>query len=162
MNRGDLKQSKRFAAPKERRDFLGMAAIGSAVAAVGTAMLGAIRLPMPSVFPESNSKQKLGPAKGFLTTDVTPLPEQRMWVFSSPEGLYAVSAVCTHLGCIVSRDEDGGYHCPCHGSRFDSEGTVVSGPAPRPLMYLQLSLAPDGQVVVDTQREVGPDVRLKV
>ncbi|GAB4297277.1 MAG: hypothetical protein Fur0034_07140 [Desulfuromonadia bacterium] len=44
----------------------------------------------------------------------------------------ALSLVCTHLGCTVSVGE-GEMVCPCHGSRFDREGGVLSGPAASPL-----------------------------
>ncbi len=158
----DLKKSERFADIEPRRDFLGLAAIGTAMLALGTALIGVLRLPMPSIFPESNPRVKLGPAGRFAGIEVTSLPENRLWIYSDPQGLYAVSAVCTHLGCIVSRDDDGGYFCPCHGSRFDDAGAVIAGPAPRALIYLELVLAPDGQLVVDQQKEVSPDVRLIV
>lgn len=47
---------------------------------------------------------------------------------------HAVSAVCTHLGCIVGfNDADSTWDCPCHGSRFDINGYILSGPAVRPL-----------------------------
>lgn len=158
----DLETSKRFATPKERRDFLGLAAAWSAVAAVGVALLGALRLPMPSVFPESSTRVKLGPLAKFLSAEMTPLPEQRLWVYRDDGGLYAISSVCTHLGCIVQSDNAGGYHCPCHGSQFDRQGNVLSGPAPRPLKHLELAVSPDGQLVVDQQTEVESDVRLEV
>ncbi len=158
----DLETSKRFVKVPQRRDFLGLAAICSALVALGTALAGALRLPMPSVFPESNPRRKLGPVQKYLTVEVTPVPENRLWVFAEPDGLYAVSAVCTHLGCVVSRDDDGSYFCPCHGSEFDPMGRVIGGPAPRALIYLELSLSPDGQLVVDQQKEVPPDVRLVV
>ncbi len=158
----DLETSPRFQKPEERRDFLGLAAVWSAAAAVIVALIGALRLPMPSVFPESNSRVKLGPFEQFLASSVTAVPEHRLWIYSRPEGLYAISAVCTHLGCIVSAQEEGGFFCPCHGSRFDAEGKVVAGPAPRPLMYLDLNLSPDGQLVVDKQKEVSAEARLQV
>jgi glycine/D-amino acid oxidase-like deaminating enzyme/nitrite reductase/ring-hydroxylating ferredoxin subunit len=48
--------------------------------------------------------------------------------------LHCVSALCTHLGCVVSfNDAETAWECPCHGSRFAPDGTVVQGPANRPL-----------------------------
>lgn len=46
----------------------------------------------------------------------------------------AFSAVCTHMGCIVSQISNGTIDCPCHGSQFSiKDGSVVGGPAPGPL-----------------------------
>ena len=48
--------------------------------------------------------------------------------------VHAVSAVCTHMGCIVGWNEtDRTWDCPCHGSRFDLDGSVIEGPAVRDL-----------------------------
>jgi cytochrome b6-f complex iron-sulfur subunit len=158
---GDVSQSRRFEKPVERRDFLGMTAIGSAAGALAVAGLGAARLPMPSVFPESNSRVKLGPVERFLSTQITAVPDQRLWIYMDGDGLFAISAVCTHLGCLVSSNGDEGFFCPCHGSRFDARGKVTGGPAPKALMYLELSLSPDGQLVVDKQKTVAATERLK-
>merc|ERR1719316_1415117 len=50
---------------------------------------------------------------------------------------YGINAVCTHLGCVVPYNAvEKQFQCPCHGSRYDSTGKVVRGPAP-----LSLSLA---------------------
>ena len=160
--KSDLQESPRFETPQERRDFLGLSAIVSACVALAVALMGALRLPMPWVFPESNSRIKLGPTDLFQGITVTPFPEQRLWVYSDDDGLYAISAVCTHLGCVVSQRAQGGFFCPCHGSRFDARGNVVKGPAPKALLHLDLSVSPDGQLVVDLEKEVGPETRLTV
>jgi len=56
--------------------------------------------------------------------------------------LVALSAVCTHLGCIVQWEkEKQDFLCPCHGGRFSPEGTVVSGPPPKPLARLPFVVA---------------------
>jgi nitrite reductase/ring-hydroxylating ferredoxin subunit len=48
--------------------------------------------------------------------------------------LHALSARCTHLGCLVSFNAaERAWECPCHGSRFDIDGRVIQGPATRPL-----------------------------
>ena len=157
-----LESNPRFKAEHERRDFLGLGAAWSACTAVLIALAGALRLPIPAVFPESNSRQKLGAVDLFQGVAVTPFMKLRLWVFSDDLGLYAISAICTHLGCTVARQEDGEFDCPCHGSRFDPQGKVIRGPAPKALAHLQLSVSPDGQLVVDSQKDVGRDVRLKV
>ncbi|WP_413160782.1 FAD-dependent oxidoreductase [Capilliphycus salinus ALCB114379] len=50
----------------------------------------------------------------------------------------AISLTCTHQGCTVKRAEDGRFHCPCHGSIFESNGQVVSGPAERNLAQFKV------------------------
>jgi glycine/D-amino acid oxidase-like deaminating enzyme/nitrite reductase/ring-hydroxylating ferredoxin subunit len=48
--------------------------------------------------------------------------------------VHAVSAVCTHMGCILGwNDTDRSWDCPCHGSRFDLDGSIIHGPAVKPL-----------------------------
>jgi cytochrome b6-f complex iron-sulfur subunit len=63
---------------------------------------------------------------------------------SKPGEYVALSAVCTHLGCVVQwQAERGEFLCPCHAGRFSSTGSVLSGPPPRPLESLPLVIDGD-------------------
>jgi cytochrome b6-f complex iron-sulfur subunit len=62
--------------------------------------------------------------------------EERVALLREGETVYALSLVCTHLGCSVTVTADG-LVCPCHGSRFDRQGKVLHGPADRPLSLLE-------------------------
>lgn len=53
----------------------------------------------------------------------------------------AVTAICTHEGCIVSKYQSGTYGCPCHGSEFSTSGAVKSGPAALPLRQFSTQFA---------------------
>ena len=150
----ELHQTRRFQPAQSRRDFLGLAATWSAVVAFVMAMLGAMRLPMPSVFPESNSRVKLGRPKQFALGSTTYFPNHGLWLFRDEKGFHAISSVCTHLGCIAERAEDGQFHCPCHGSRFDAAGNVKGGPAPKGLVWVELGVSPEGWLVADTLKAV--------
>jgi nitrite reductase/ring-hydroxylating ferredoxin subunit len=152
----DIHSSERFKAPEARRDFLGLAAAWSAFAAFAMSLLGAMRLPMPSVFPESSSLVKLGRPQGFPAGSRTYFSQHRLWLFRGDQGFHAISSVCTHLGCVAERLESGAFLCPCHGSSFDSEGDVTGGPAPRGLVWVELGLSPEGQLTADTLSEVPP------
>jgi len=70
---------------------------------------------------------------------------ERCAVHRDPDGnLQAVSATCTHLGCVVHfNDAEPGWECPCHGSRFGTDGAVLHGPANRPLEPVDLALSGD-------------------
>jgi cytochrome b6-f complex iron-sulfur subunit len=158
-----LDESPRFSQEKTRRDWLGLAAAWSAITALTAALVGAMRLPMPAVFPESQSKVKIGPPDNYDKGSATHLREMGIWLHRADDGaMYAISAKCTHLGCIAKRDGEGNFLCPCHGSAFASDGKVTVGPAPGPLNWLELSVAPDGQLVVDQTRYVKQGTRLAV
>jgi Rieske Fe-S protein len=68
--------------------------------------------------------------------------EERVALVRKGEEVYALSLVCTHLGCTVTVADDG-LACPCHGSRFDRAGNVTRGPADRPLARLAVRRSGD-------------------
>lgn len=65
--------------------------------------------------------------------------DERLAVMRDDAGFYALSLVCTHLGCTVVVTENT-LSCPCHGSRFDRQGKVLSGPADRSLLRMHVEL----------------------
>jgi len=81
------------------------------------------------------------------------LQAYRIWVDRTPDRLFVIYARCTHLGCTPDwKAAENKFKCPCHGSGYDSEGVNFEGPAPRPMDRAQITLAPDGQIQVDTSR----------
>lgn len=134
-----------------RRDFLGLAAIWTSLLAIGTAVAGILRLPKPAVLPGPLRVYKLGDPAQFAVGSVTRMEAANFLLFRNEKGFHAISAVCTHLGCIVAHTEDAGFACPCHGSRFNEQGEVIGGPAPTGLPWLEISLSPDGQLQVNAE-----------
>lgn len=90
-----------------------------------------------------------------------PLGRQRVTIVRTDAGIAAISNTCTHLGCVVATTEIG-FDCPCHGSRFDGEGSVLGGPAPRPLPWFKVSLSPSGDLEIDTAEAVPQGTFLRV
>ena len=153
---------ERFEERIKRRDFLGLAALGSFFLTALVALLGIVRLPKPAVLPESASRFKIGFPEDFSMGARRFFEKRNVWIFRDVLGFYAMSATCTHLGCILSEKPGGGYKCPCHGSDFDERGLVLSGPAPRGMDWLEISMAADGRLMVDTGRIVNAGTRYNV
>ena len=145
-----------------RRRFL--AAVGSGalvVAGLGTTV-SAFQYLEPAVLFEEDTRIGVGRPEDIAVGTVLVLPRQRIYVVRSVEGFYALSATCTHLGCMTRYDRElSAFACPCHGSRFHLDGRVEQGPAPRALPRLQVSLD-RGVLVVDSSVHVGADSILKV
>jgi Rieske Fe-S protein len=77
-------------------------------------------------------------------------------------GVYGMSAVCTHEGCLLDDGADtiaAGLGCPCHGSTFDGNGIVTGGPARSPLQHYAVTIAADGSITVDGSQQVSASVR---
>ena len=89
------------------------------------------------------------------------LDQRRICIVRDGNKVAAISTTCTHLGCIVSLSETG-FACPCHGSRYDQDGNVTGGPAPKPLSWYQVQVAPNGELVVDKDYEISQGTYLTV
>jgi len=80
-------------------------------------------------------------------------------------GVYAMSAVCTHAGCLLDDSNStiaSGLSCPCHGSTFDGSGAVTGGPARSPLQHYAVTIASDGTITVDGSQAVSASTRAAV
>lgn len=167
---------RRDTTPGDRRDFLLKLGTGAGVAAITAQAAASLRSLVPNVSYDAPTTVKLGAPTDF-PDGIKFLPDERLFVFRTGNTFHAVSAVCTHLGCTVRAEalsnpqttSVGGtevrlthrFLCPCHGSEYKGDGSNVSGPAPKPLAWYRLSVAPDdGQLVVDLADEVGTDFRL--
>lgn len=151
-------------ADSTRRRLLQALGLGVTGAAVGVPLALSARSLWPNALYEAPRRFKAGRPEAF-TEGATFLADQRVFVFREGKDLFCLSAVCTHLGCTVQQVRAGPgleFHCPCHGSRYRADGTNYSGPAPKPLAYHPLELAPDdGQVVVDLADTAEKARRLK-
>jgi Rieske Fe-S protein len=80
-------------------------------------------------------------------------------------GLYAMTITCTHQGCdleAVGTGNTARLDCPCHGSRFDQNGSVINGPAEAPLAHFAVELDSNGNIVVHGGTRVDAAVRVAV
>ena len=83
------------------------------------------------------------------------LGTHKIWIVRDHEGIYALYARCTHLGCIPSWvPAIRKFKCPCHGSGFAMDGTNLEGPAPTPLERFRIFLDGEGNIVVDLAQKI--------
>lgn len=140
--------------PVPRRDFLGLAAIWTMLGAGLFALLGMLRLPQAAVIPEPSKKFRVDLPDNLKPGEPYFPPGRNVSIFRDATGVYAISRICTHLGCVV-KDATEGFTCPCHGSEFEADGSVRKGPAPKALPWLAVKV--DGSnVIVDEGTVVEP------
>lgn len=163
---------------RSRRAFIGRLGIGATLLALAGQAFAFFRSLVPNVLYEEPMRFKIGTPDQF-GEGAKFIEDKRVYVFRERNTFYAISAVCTHLGCTVKLqrlnqpkrvqvrgrefDEQAEFHCPCHGSKYHGDGTNYAGPAPRPLAYHRVEVSPDdGQLIVDLSQNVGQDFRLTV
>jgi cytochrome b6-f complex iron-sulfur subunit len=160
-------ESRPQAKPSEevdRRDFFSEVAGGAlALAGIGAAVV-TYQFLSPNVLFEPSPTFRAGNPEAYAPESVTYREQEQVYIVRTKEGgFYAVSAVCTHLGCVTQWKEDAKQiQCPCHGSKFEPSGKKVEGPAPRPLPHFAITLTPDGELLVDKLQIVKSDQILKV
>lgn len=146
--------------PVSRRDVLGLMSLWAAASAMLFALFGMLRLPKAAVLASPSKRFRVTLPETLVPGQAFTPPGRNVALFRDQQGVYAISRVCTHLGCIVKPTESG-FECPCHGSRYDSDGVVTKGPAPRPLQWLEVKQQ-GGAVYVDEGASVPAGTRVKV
>lgn len=146
-------------ASTQRREFVfswltlaWLAFTGATLAALSTVL----RFLFPNVLFEPKSSFKVGKPDEYEIGQVDTRWKERynVWIVRTVEGMYALLGVCTHLGCTPSwLPGEQKFKCPCHGSGFYKSGINFEGPAPRPLERVGISLAEDGQVLIDKSKK---------
>ncbi|MFC2080027.1 ubiquinol-cytochrome c reductase iron-sulfur subunit [Bacteroidota bacterium] len=144
----------------KRRDFLRRLAL--TLASIGGAIAGIsyLRQLSPKVIGKVR-RVKVGRVSDFPVDTYTFLEEHKIFVYRDHESMKAVSAVCTHLGCAIQRTTEG-FECPCHGSCYNDEGRVLSGPAPRALAWYSMEKMPDGTIIVDMDEQTTNDTKFSI
>jgi cytochrome b6-f complex iron-sulfur subunit len=141
----------------QRRQFIRKSAITLAAITGLAAAAGYLR----QFFPRRAGQKRritLGEATLYPVDAFTFIEEHNLYLYRDHEGVRAVSAVCTHLGCILGHTTDG-FECPCHGSCYNHEGEVLSGPAPRDLTWYQVNKTSEGKIIVDPSIQVDPGTK---
>jgi cytochrome b6-f complex iron-sulfur subunit len=138
-----------------RRQFFVRLGLGSlAVAGAGTAVF-AYQFLSPNVLYEPSPVVNAGKPESYPPDSVTLDPATGIFVVRGAQGFYALGATCTHLGCLTAwKPELGIIACPCHGSKFNRDGTKIAGPAPKPLPWLRMWLSDEGDLMVDRSQPV--------
>lgn len=144
-----------------RRGWMGLA-WASFTAATGGCLAATGRFMFPNVLNEPPAQFAIGfPNEYGDGVDERWKDKFGVWIVRTPfdvvqeaAGFYALFSTCTHLGCTPNwLSAESKFKCPCHGSGFRPTGINFEGPAPRPLERARISLAEDGQIVVDKSRK---------
>jgi cytochrome b6-f complex iron-sulfur subunit len=178
-----------------RRSFLAMAGWLGFLIASAIALFQSVKFIQPNATYEDPPAFKPDGALALPTSysvgDTKVIIEKRVVINRDPDGFYAISLICTHLGCTpryftdvtsdlvsagttISKDPDTGqqatksnptlpgFKCPCHGSRYFRDADNFFGPAPRPMDRVHIELAADGKLFIDRSIVVDHHYRLKV
>ena len=139
-----------------RRELVSHVALGwgSLLVLTGISIAGLMKYFLPAVLYEPPASFKIGLPESF-PEGVTAIPDKNVFIIRQGKAFHAISSVCTHLRCQVAHVGNG-FQCPCHGSKFDINGSVTKGAAPEPLAWYEVRLAENGEIRVNTKRRVKP------
>jgi nitrite reductase/ring-hydroxylating ferredoxin subunit len=147
----------------DRRRFLQVFGAAALVLGAGVPMGCASNASQSSAEPHGLIKGPL--AKDVAVDSLTPISDQAVVLGRDAGGLYAMTAICTHAQCNMKDSGSvnaSGMICGCHGSKFDANGGVLSGPASSPLNHLEVMVETDGTITINADNLVAASVRTPV
>jgi len=149
--------TKKPPAEFDRRAFFTKIGLGSLGIAVAGTTVFSYEYLSPNVLYEPSAIVNVGKIESFALNSVTMDVNSGIYLIRADEGYFALSMVCTHLGCLTAWNQDLGIiACPCHGSKFKRTGEKIEGPAPKPLPWLKVWVSDDGDLMVDRSNEIPP------
>ena len=144
--------------PIDRRTFIKWSAIGWTcfAAIMGGYATMILRFLFPNVLFEPVQTFRAGFPDEYAVGEISERWKEKygVWLVRDREKIYALSTVCTHLGCTPNwLPNEQKFKCPCHGSGFYTTGINFEGPAPRPLERFNIYLADTGEIIVDKTKK---------
>ena len=137
-----------------RREFFHYTSFWGTFLAIGVLVFGILKPLLPRRSVDTSDLYDIGPISDFPVGTTRLIREKKLLLQHDQEGIYAISLICTHLGCTVRQKKDAGLVCPCHGGTFDARGYVLDGPAPKPLHWLKVILQENSHLAVHTKKRV--------
>ena len=142
----------------DRRSFIKWSVVGWSAFAAVVAGYGSMvtRFLFPNVLFEPVQTFRAGYPDEYEVGEVSEQFKDQygVWIVRDDEEIYALSTVCTHLGCTPNwMPSEAKFKCPCHGSGFYKTGINFEGPAPRPLERFKIALSDEGEIIVDKTKK---------
>jgi Rieske Fe-S protein len=133
-----------------RRELLHLVVLSTAAAASGC-----------SVEPAQFGTISAGNISNLVVGDIHAVAGASVFIARDAAGVYAMTTICTHAGCDLSSGvASDQITCPCHGSVFDANGNVISGPAPSPLVHYAVTIDASGNITINGAQEVDASDRV--
>jgi len=150
----DITVNKENTKQISRRKFLKILGWGAFWSAIVATVGGTLKFFSPNVIYEESSIFEIGYPNDYPKGVSSKWVEsQKVLIVKEDNIMYALLAVCTHLGCIPEWSKsDFVFKCNCHGSGFYSSGINFEGPAPRALSRVKIAFNDNGQILIDKNK----------
>lgn len=138
-----------------RRKLIGYGWIAATAVIVGELIGGTLAYLWPKIKEKRGERILIaGKINDFQVGKMVLFRKEKVFMNRMVEGFIAMSAICTHLRCVVRWTEPKNvFECPCHGATFSAVGEVLAGPPPRPMDIYPIEIVED-KIVVDISKPI--------